>query len=93
MVVVVTVEGKPHPLVCAALVCYDAKGCRVNSIFSFDTDTLQAVKLNGAVVPVLDFGWEVASGRDADRLRFELEERWHQRIKVTSSGVCFAHNY
>lgn len=93
MVMVVTVEGRPHPLVCAALACYDARGCRVNGIFSFDTDTLQATKLNGAVVPVLDWAFEVASERDADRLRFELEERWHQRVRIINSGVCFAHNY
>ena len=90
---VVTVEGKPHPLVCAALACYDARGCRVNSVFSFDTDSSEAVKLNGALVPVFDWAFEVASDRDADRLRFELEEKWHSKIKITCSGVCFNHPY
>jgi hypothetical protein len=62
---------------------------KINSVYSFDTDTKFALKLNGTTVPVGDFEWEVLTNEDKEKLQLVLDPRWHDRIKVTSNGVQF----
>lgn len=90
----ITVEGVPHPFVSLSLVCYArTDGRKISGIYSFDTDTRVVIKLNGDVVTAGDFFWEVASERDAERLRLELDPSQHERVVIKSGGTCFVNAF